>query len=190
VEGSQDVRTIRPRPSGRERLFGTDEIIVSKTDAKGIITYANEVFLRVSAYDEADVIGQPHNLIRHPDMPRAVFGLMWEVIASGREIFAFVLNLASDGDHYWVLAHVTPSFGPDGAIIGYHSNRRLPDRPAVAQIAALYAELRAVERRGGTPREALAASSERLTGILAAQGATYDDFLWSLVPAASVAGAR
>jgi PAS domain S-box-containing protein len=150
------------RPTGRERLFGADEIIVSKTDPKGIITYANEVFLRVSVYDEADVVGQPHSLIRHPDMPRAIFALMWDVIASGKEITAFVLNLASDGEHYWVLAHVTPTFGPGGAIIGYHSNRRLPDRAAVARVAALYALLRDVERLHSAPREALAASRERL----------------------------
>lgn len=184
------MRRSRTQPTGRERLFGTDEIIVSKTDPKGIITYANEVFLRVSAYDEADVIGQPHNLIRHPDMPRAVFGLMWDVIQSGQEIFAFVLNLASDGDHYWVLAHVTPSFGPDGAIVGYHSNRRLPDRPAIASVTALYADLRAVERLHSNARDALAASTQRLTDILATHGTTYDEFFWSLIPALTPTGAR
>jgi PAS domain S-box-containing protein len=176
------LRASMARPTGRERLFGADEIIVSKTDPKGIITYANEVFLRVSVYDEADVVGRPHNLIRHPDMPRAIFALMWDVLASGREIFAFVQNLASDGEHYWVLAHVTPTFGPGGAIIGYHSNRRLPDRAAVAKVAATYADLRAVERRHSAPREALAASTARLTEILAAAGLTYDEYFWSLVP--------
>ena len=97
-------------PTGRERMFGEDEIIVSKTDLKGRITYANSVFLRVAGYAEEDVLGQPHSMIRHPGMPRAVFKLLWETIAGGREIFAYVKNMARDGDHYWVFAHVTPSF--------------------------------------------------------------------------------
>ena len=97
-------------PTGRERVFGEDEIIVSKTDLQGRITYANSVFLRVAGYAEEDVLGQPHSMIRHPGMPRAVFKLLWETIAGGREIFAYVKNLARDGDHYWVFAHVTPSF--------------------------------------------------------------------------------
>ncbi|MGE5764846.1 MAG: PAS domain-containing protein [Mycobacterium leprae] len=106
------------RPSGVERTFGEDEIIVTKTDPRGVITYANRVFLRVSAYDEPDVIGQPHNLIRHPGMPRTVFQLLWDTIRGGREMFAYIVNLAADGAHYWVFAHVTPSFGPAGRIVG------------------------------------------------------------------------
>jgi PAS domain S-box-containing protein len=177
------VRASQAPPTGRERLFGADEIIVSKTDAKGVITYANEVFLRVSGYAEDEVIGKPHNVIRHPDMPRAVFQLMWDTLQAGSEIFAFVLNLASDGDHYWVLAHITPTFGPDGSIIGYHSNRRLPDRPAVAAVQTLYADLRAVERRHDRSQEGLAASMARLHDVLATRGTTYDEYFWSLVPA-------
>ena len=93
-------------PTGRERMFGEDEIIVSKTDLQGKITYANSVFLRVVGYAEEDVLGQPHSMIRHPGMPRAVFKLLWETIAGGREIFAYVKNMARDGDHYSVFAHV------------------------------------------------------------------------------------
>ncbi len=107
-------------PTGVERTFGPEEIIVSKTDPRGVITYANDVFVRVSGYAEPDILGKPHNLIRHPAMPRAVFRLMWDVIPTGQELFAYVLNLAADGGHYWVLAHVTPTFGPGRAITGYH----------------------------------------------------------------------
>ena len=139
-----NMRVSHVRPTGVERTFGEDEIIVSKTDAKGIIRYANGVFLRVSGYEEADVLGQPHNIIRHPEMPRCIFRLLWDTIASGEEIFAYVLNLAADGAHYWVFAHVTPSFGPRGEIIGYHSNRRLPDGPDRRHRA----DLRRAPRRG------------------------------------------
>ena len=111
-------------PTGRERSFSADELIVSKTDPRGVITYANDVFLRVSGYDLDEVLGRPHNVVRHPEMPRAVFSLLWDALGSGQEIFAYINNLASNGDHYWLLAHVTPSQGPEDRVVGYHSGRR------------------------------------------------------------------
>jgi PAS domain S-box-containing protein len=135
------------RPTGIERTFSPDELIVSKTDNRGVITYANDVFLRVSGYDADEVIGQPHNLIRHPEMPKAVFTLLWDTLAAGHELFAYIDNLAADGANYWVLAHVTPSYGSGGQVVGYHSNRRSPSRRAVAAIRPLYAQLLAEERR-------------------------------------------
>ena len=88
------------KPTGVERFFDDDDIIVSKTDLKGKITYANRVFSQVSGYTEPELIGQPHNLIRHPDMPRCVFKLLWDTVQDGREIFAYVVNLCKGGDHY------------------------------------------------------------------------------------------
>lgn len=169
-------------PSGVERTFEPDELIVSKTDPRGVITYANDVFLRVSAYPEHEVIGQPHNVIRHPDMPRAVFKLLWDTLKAGHEIFAYIVNLAGDGAHYWVLAHVTPSHDPAGRLAGYHSNRRLPERAAVAAAEALYAELRAAEQRHTRPADAVAASADLLERRLREMGQTYDEFVWSLTP--------
>ena len=84
-------------PSGVERIFSPEEIIVTKTDLQGRITYANEVFCRVSALREDEVLGQPHSLIRHPEMPRGVFRLLWDRLQSGQEVFAYVKNLAADG---------------------------------------------------------------------------------------------
>jgi len=166
------------RPTGRERTFGLDEIIVSKTDPKGILTYANRVFLDVAGYTEDEVIGQPHNCIRHPDMPRCVFELLWSTIQSGREIFAYVVNLAKNGDHYWVLAHVTPTFDASGNIVGYHSNRRVPDRSAVQKIIPIYRTLCEVESGFAHRKEAIRASTEELTRVLA--GTPYDEMVWSL----------
>jgi len=111
-----------------EQFFEENEIIVSKTDLKGRLTYCNDVFLRIAGYEEKECLGKPHNMIRHPDMPRAVFDLLWETLHDGREIFAYVVNRCKNGDHYWVLAHVTPSIDGSGNINGYHSNRRVPDR--------------------------------------------------------------
>ncbi len=108
------MRATRVRPSGIERTFGDHEMIVTKTDPRGVITYANDVFLRVSAIPEHEAVGHPHNVIRHPDMPRAVFKLLWDTLEEQKEIFAYVVNLAADGAHYWVLAHVTPSYDAGG----------------------------------------------------------------------------
>lgn len=174
------MRATRVQPTGVERTFGEDEIIVSKTDRRGVITYANDVFLRISAYQEADVVGQPHNIIRHPDMPRCVFKLLWDTLAERREIFAYVLNLAADGAHYWVLAHVTPSFDAAGQVIGYHSNRRSAHRSAVAEVNDLYARLRAEEQRHARPADAIEASWRLLHDVLAERGQSYEEFVWDL----------
>ncbi len=167
--------------TGIERTFGEEEIIVSKTDTKGRITYANDVFLRVAGYEESEVLGQPHSLIRHPDMPRAVFKLLWDTIESGREIFAYVVNRAKCGDHYWVFAHVTPTFDASGGIIGYHSNRRTPDRRAVQTVQEIYQELLAIEARHGADwRAGMDAAVAHLVMTLDQAGMPYDEFVFSI----------
>ncbi len=166
--------------TGREVKFGEDEIIVSKTDVKGRITYANEVFLRVAGYTEDEVLGKPHNLIRHPDMPRCVFKLLWDTIAAGKEIFAYVINLAKNGDHYWVFAHVTPTFNDAGAIVGYHSNRRVPDRAVLTTIKSLYQSLLNEERRHRNPKDQMAASMPVILDLLKSKEMSYEELIFSL----------
>jgi PAS domain S-box-containing protein len=175
------------KPTAAVRTFGVDEIIVSKTDLQGRITYVNDVFLRVAGYREADVLGKPHNLIRHPDMPRVVFSLLWSEIQAGREIFAYVKNMAIDGAAYWVFAHVTPTY-VGGAIVGYHSNRRSPEAGAVRAIEPLYRLLLAEEARHSRPSEAMAASGALMTEKLAQLKMTYDEFVWSLADSRSGTG--
>lgn len=170
----------RIEPTGVERHFGEDEIIVSKTDLNGRITYVNDVFLRVSGFDEAEVIGQPHSMIRYPDMPRAVFKLLWETIESGSEIFAYVCNMCKNGDHYWVLAHVTPTKNARGEIIGFHSNRRVPDRTALSAVQDVYEALLAEERRHADPRKGLEASTRLFTTLLEKAGKGYEEYVWSI----------
>ena len=128
------MRASRTPPTGVERRFGDDELIVTKTDARGVITYADDVFLRVSALTEDEVVGQPHDVIRHPGMPRGIFDLLWETLRGGSEMFAHVVNLAADGAHYWVLAHVTPGVDAQGRLLGYHSDRRVPSPTALSAL--------------------------------------------------------
>jgi PAS domain S-box-containing protein len=173
------IRT-KIQPTGRESPFAEDEFIVSKTDVHGKMVYVNEVFLRVSRFQEEDVLGQPHSMIRHPQMPRGVFKLMWDTIQSGKEIFAYVVNLCSDGDHYWVFAHVTPTFDARGNIIGFHSNRRKPDPKGLAMIQKVYAEMSREESRHAHPRAAAEASVALLNKMLQERGTTYAEMMFAL----------
>ena len=170
----------RPHPTGIERFFDKDEIIVSKTDLAGKITYANRVFERVSGYSQPELMGAPHSILRHPDMPRCVFKLLWDTIESGTEIFAYVVNLSKSGDHYWVHAHVTPSFDSCGEIVGYHSNRRVPDRVQVEKIGGIYAALLAEERKYSDKIEGMNAGTALLTKVLAGQKLAYEEFVWTV----------
>lgn len=175
------VSAVRRRePTGVERVLGADELIVSKTDTSGRITYVNRTFLRISGFTEAELLGTPHSIVRHPAMPRGTFRLMWDTIRSGREFFAYVLNLAKTGDHYWVFAHVTPTFDPGGEVVGYHSNRRAVTREAIDRIEPLYRRLVDLEATHADPGEAADASLEALSRELAAAGTTYDRFVFSL----------
>lgn len=167
-------------PTQREVHFDPSDLIVSKTDLKGRITYANRTFCEVSGYEESEVVGQPHAMIRHPDMPRAVFRLLWDAILGGREIFAYVKNMTRTGDHYWVFAHVTPSIDGGRSVTGFHSNRRVPRREAIAAIEPLYRELARIEASHKNGKEALAASSAHLHSVVSAEGRDYDRFVFSL----------
>ena len=114
-------------------------------------------------------------------MPRCVFKLLWDTIQDRREIFAYVINRCKNGDHYWVFAHVTPSFGETGDIVGYHSNRRVPDRGIVEdKIVPLYKDLKAAEDRESNRKQGLAASSGMITSLLNDQGVAYDEFVATL----------
>lgn len=168
------------KPTGREKTFRDDEIIVSKTDTTGRITYANRTFLKVAGYTEEEIIGEQHNIIRHPAMPRCVFKFLWDTIESGEEIFAYVINQCKNGDHYWVFAHVTPSFGDNGEIIGFHSSRRTADRNAIKQIEQIYALLRAEEERHDDPRRGLDSALGTLVKYLGDNKVEYDQFVFSL----------
>ena len=162
-------------PQNREKDFPSDRLIVSKTDTSGRITYGNSLFIELSGYDEQELLGQPHNIIRHPDMPKVVFKLLWDTLAKGNEIFAYVKNLSKDGGYYWVLANVTPSFDLSGRVIGYHSVRRRPKKEAIAVIEPLYRKLNDLERSGG-----VSASQKAVEQLLSEKGVNYEKFILSL----------
>lgn len=167
--------------TGVEQFFEENELIVSKTDLKGKLTYCNDVFLRLAGYTEQECLGQPHSMIRHPDMPRCIFGLLWETIQDGHEIFAYVMNRCKNGDHYWVNAHVTPSRDGSGNIVGYHSNRRVPDRKVLeSAIIPLYRDLLQEEQRHSNRKSGLEASTGMISSMLSERNVAYDEFVASL----------
>ena len=171
----------RVTPTSREVTFGAEEIIVSKTDLKGVITYANDVFSRVSGYCPSELVGQPHNIIRHPDCPAGVFKLFWDTLKQGEEIFAFIKNITKDGSYFWVLAHVSPVQDRHGTVVGYHSSRRSPSKAALREVERLYERMRAEEKRHSRSTDAAAASLGVLEQALCEAGLTYDEFVWDLI---------
>lgn len=167
--------------TGQERFFGNDEIIVTKTDLKGRIVYANRVFLRIAGLTEKEALGAPHSIIRHRDMPRCVFKLLWDTIQNGKEIFAYVVNRAMNGDHYWVFAHVSPTFDATGNLIGYHSSRRVPDRRVVDQIIVpLYGALLAEENKHANAKEGMNAGFAMVVKLLQDKKMGYDELVLTL----------
>jgi len=174
------VKQSSVRRTGRERTFAEDEIIVSKTDVKGIITYANRTFVEVSLYSEEELLGQPHSIVRHPDMPRCVFKLLWDTIQAGNEIFAYVKNMAKNGDYYWVFAHVTPTIDSAGEIVSYHSSRRRPDRHQVQAVDDLYRKLKREEDRHADWKKGMAAAFELVLQVVAENKMEYDEFVLSI----------
>lgn len=166
-------------PSQRERVMRENDFIVSKTDAKGIITYCNPIFIEFSGYTEAELLGSQHNIVRHPDMPRAAFKLVWDTIQSGKEVFAYVKNMSKDGSYYWVFTHVAPDFGAHGNIVGYTSVRRCPGRAAINAVAPVYAQMLAAERAAGA-RDAIAAGTRVLVDLLQKAGKSYEELVFSL----------
>jgi hypothetical protein len=129
----------------------------------------------MSGYSEFELLKKPHNILRHPDMPKLIFKMLWDYIQKKQEIFAYVKNLTKDGSYYWVLANVTPSFDLDGNVIGYHSVRRSPDRNKIEIIDNLYKDLLSKESVGGVD-----ASQKHLSSILKSKGVDYEQFIFTL----------
>ena len=170
-----------PSLTGVERAFDADEIIVTKTDLKGKITYGNRTFFRLAGYSEKECIGSQHNIIRHPEMPRCVFKLLWDTLESGSEIFAYVNNRSKNGDNYWVFAHVTPSFDGSGNVIGYHSNRRVPSKQVLSRhIIPLYRQLLDVERGSASPRIGMEAALGIVKNLLKESRVGFNQLMFSL----------
>ncbi len=166
-------------PTAVERVMREDDFIISLTDTKGRITYGNRIFIEFSGYTEDELLGTQHNIIRHPDMPRSVFKLLWDKIQAKEECFAYVKNMSKDGSFYWVFANVTPTFDPSGNITGYFSVRRKPKLSGIQTTNAVYALMLEAERKAGAAN-AIAAGTKVLVDILNEKGLSYDELVLAI----------
>jgi PAS domain S-box-containing protein len=171
-------------PSKREVALRKNDFIVSKTDNIGRLTYCNPIFIEFSGYTEHELLGKQHNIIRHPDMPRAVFSLLWKTVQSGEEFMGYVKNLCKDGSYYWVYATVTPSYAPIRTamapeIIGYFSVRRKPDKTKLTLIQDLYRDMLAAEQIEDR-RDAVASGMAVFNKAIQSSGKSYHEFIHTL----------
>ncbi len=155
--------------------------IMSKTDKRGFITYANDYFIEISGYSKEELLGANHNIVRHPDMPRIIFKLLWERILKGENIYALVKNLAKDGRYYWVVTDFDIERNDKGEITGFYAFRKAPPRKAIEEIIPLYKKLNALEETGGMKK-----SREYLENFLEAKNLTYDEYIDYLLGNSSI----
>lgn len=157
-----------------ELIVENNTLITSKTDLTGKIIYANEDFCKYAQFSMQEILYKPHNIIRHPDMPRCVFKLIWDTIKSGKEVFGYIKNKTKQNNFYWVFANITPTFDENSQVIDYYSVRRFPRREVLSLISSLYASLREVEA------SSLQAGCDALTAFVKKQNMEYNEMIYRL----------
>ncbi len=135
----------------REKRFAPEMKLISATDLNGVITHCNDCFENISGFTRNELVGQQHNIVRHPDMPKEAFAVMWAHLKGGRPWMGLVKNRCKNGDHYWVNAYVTP-VTENGAVVGYESVRSCPERADIARAEKLYARMNRKRRQLQVPR--------------------------------------
>ncbi|MCK9473059.1 PAS domain-containing protein [Sulfurimonas sp.] len=153
---------MKPTPINKEIVLDPKRYIVSETDEQGKITFCNDYFVEISGYSRDELLGHSHNIIRHPDMPKVVFKLLWETISHRKNINAVIKNLAKDGRYYWVFTEFESRSDTDtGKIIGYSAARKTISKHVIEIISGLYAKLLEIEKEKGVD-----ASEEYLSSYL------------------------
>ena len=167
-------------PIDEEVCMADDEFIVSKTDLRGNITYANRTFMAMALLSEEQLLNINHNIVRHPDMPKGVFKFVWMTIKKEKEFFGFVKNIRSDGRYYWVFANITPEYDENGKLSGYLSVRRKPPTSAIETIAPIYQQMLQLEKNESSPKAAEDKSIAYLQQQLKSLNVEYQDLVISL----------
>ena len=136
---------VKPDPVDEEVLFDGG-VMITETDTAGIITYANRKFREMTVYTKEELIGSPHHINRHPDMPSAAFEEMWDTIKSGEYWEGYVKNMRKDGKYYWVIVWIKPKFDENGNIVGYIAGRKVPDRNMIKRVEEQYKKMKEEEK--------------------------------------------
>jgi aerotaxis receptor len=135
----------RPKPIDEE-IFFNGRSLITETDTRGIITFVNRKFVEMTGYSKEEAIGEPHNILRHPDMPKVGFKQMWDTVKSGKIWEGYVKNLRKDGRYYWVIVHIVPKIDDAGNITGYIASRKMPDPQKLRKIELEYKILLDLEK--------------------------------------------
>ena len=170
------VKIYRPIPIDEEIKFSKKKFIVSKTDINGIITFVNKNFCEISGYSQDELIGAPHNIIRHPDMPRAIFFLVWNSLLRGEPVSGVVKNLAKSGKYYWVIADLDVKKDEHGEIKSLTAFRRAAPQHVIDEVEELYETMLNIEKRRG-----MEGSLSYLESYLEEKGMNYEEFLNDLI---------
>ncbi|SNR55936.1 PAS domain-containing protein [Flavobacterium sp. ov086] len=161
----------------KEVSWDKTQVIMSKTNAFGIIEYANETFVDVSGYEDYELMGQPHNIIRHPDMPKVIFKVLWENLKGGKNFHAIVKNLAKSGRYYWVITDFEIAKDENGVIVNYFGRRQsVPQEVITQHIIPLYKKLLQIEAASGVEF-----SEKYLIGFLEEKKRTYVEYIKELI---------
>ena len=168
-------RPAQPTPKDVEITVSPKKTIVSRTDEKGIIRFVNDYFKEIAGYKEDELVGLAHNVIRHPDMPKIIFKLLWDELKKGNDMRAIIKNLAKDGRYYWVITNFHTLYDDNGKIIGYYARRKAVPQHVKEEVAKLYKTLKSLEEQGG-----MEASEKYLKQWLDEHNTTYQDYVESL----------
>jgi len=161
----------------KEVSWDKTQVIMSKTNAFGIIEYANETFVDVCGYEDYELMGQPHNIIRHPDMPRVIFKVLWENLKNGKNFHAIVKNLAKSGRFYWVITDFEISRDENDVIVNYFGRRQaVPQEVIALHIEPLYKKLLQIEAASG-----MEFSEKYLIGFLEEKKKSYVEYIKDLI---------
>lgn len=170
------MKFYRPLPLDKEIKISSKKFLVSKTDEKGNIIYTNDYFTKITGYTQSEVMGVPHNILRHPDMPKAIFFLMWQRIQSGQNIKALIKNLAKSGEYYWVSTDFEIYNNERSNTTNYIAFRRAVSIEAIKKIEPLYATLLDIEKKHGQE-----ASLIYLQGYLDERHTNFNDYMDSIL---------
>ena len=155
----------RPEPINEEIILQNNIYIESDTDLKGVITYVNDYFAEISRYTKEELIGQPHSIVRHPDMPKILFKILWDRIQSGQNFIAAVKNLAKDGRYYWVFTDFEVIKNENNENVGYKASRKKISKHVTDFLDKIYKKLVEIEKEAG-----IEASEKYLTDFLTSHG--------------------
>ena len=166
----------KPTPSDRETEWDRSKVLLSKTDAKGTIMYANEAFIDVCGYDDFELMGKPHSFIRHPDMPQIVFKMLWEELKNGNDYTAIIKNMSKTGRYYWVVIDFKVIEDSHGQLSYTGEQRSVPSDIIVKTIEPLYNKLSQIEKMRD-----VSSAENYITGYLEERSKTYVEYIQTLI---------